>query len=105
MKHIDFTSVVIKDIEGNETTVDISKNLAAILYKSAVNKDGLEIAKQIYTNGSHDVDSHIAKAIKQILLTSFLAVVQEALIPELDDIINKEQFDGEPELADGQATA
>lgn len=38
MKHIDFTNIVIKDIEGNETTVDISKDLAAILYKSAVNQ-------------------------------------------------------------------
>lgn len=85
---IDFKNINIKDIEGKETTVNIAKDLAKVLYNTAVVKEGLDIAKDIYNNGEVEVDINLAKAIKQLINGNFLAVVQEALNPVLDSIID-----------------
>lgn len=88
---IDFKNVIVKDIEGAEETIDMSKELGKILYKSAISKEGLDLARDIYDNGEVELDVETAKAVKQIVINSFLAVIQEALVPELDSIIDQEE--------------
>lgn len=101
---IDFKNITIKDIEGNESTVDISKDLGNILYKSAVNQEGLEISRELYHNGEMDITKENAEVIKSIIASSFLAVVQESLNPILDEIMKPEEIETSAEeiTEDGQ---
>lgn len=85
---IDFRNIVIKDIEGAEETVDMSKELGRVLYKSAISKEGLTLAKDIYDNGEVDLDRDSAASIKEVIVSGFLAIIQESVIPMLDNIIN-----------------
>lgn len=87
---IDFKNINIKDIEGNDKAVDVSKDLANVLYNTAITKEGLEIAKTIYNNGEVEVSKNLAEAIKQLINGNFLAVIQESLNPILDNIISSE---------------
>ena len=101
---IDFKNITIKDIEGNESTVDISKDLGNILYRSAVNQEGLEISRELYHNGEMDITKENAEVIKNIIASSFLAVVQESLNPIFDEIMKSEEIETSAEeiIEDGQ---
>lgn len=94
---IDFKNIVIRDIEGNEENIDMSKELGKILYKFAISKEGLELAKDIYDNGEVELDKDAATSIKGVVSNGFLAIVQESVIPMLDEIINSENNDQQAE--------
>lgn len=94
---IDFKNIVIRDIEGNEENIDMSKELGKILYRSAISKEGLELAKNIYDNGEAELDKDAATSIKGVVSNGFLAIVQESVIPMLDEIINSENNDQQAE--------
>ena len=87
---IDFRNITIKNIEGEESTVDISKDLGNLLYNSAVSKEGLEISRELYHNGEMDVTKDNVEVLKGIIAGNFLAVIQESLNPIFDKIMNTE---------------
>lgn len=85
---INFKNITVKDIEGAEEIIDMSKELGKILYKTAISKEGLELAKEIYNNGEVELDKDTAISIKAIISNHFLAIIQESIIPILEELIN-----------------
>lgn len=88
---VNFANIKVTDIDGTEETVDISKELGKTLYRTAIRKEGLDIAKELYENGEIEVDAFTATALKQLISTNFLAIIQSAIIPTLEDIIASEK--------------
>lgn len=83
---VDFRTINVKDIDGTESPVDISKELATILYRSAITMTALDLAKELYKEGQIEINEEAAVAIIKIVETSFLAAIQEAVIPVLESI-------------------
>ena len=52
---IDFRKIQVKDIEGNNSTVDIAKMLGNAIYQKTADLGELELAQQIYKNGEVEV--------------------------------------------------
>lgn len=101
---IDFRNITIKNIEGEESTVDISKDLGNLLYNSAVSQEGLEISRELYYNGEMDVTKDNVEVLKGIIAGNFLAVIQESLNPIFDKIMNTEEIEtSAEEIKDEQA--
>lgn len=90
---LNFKNISIVTIEGDITTVDISKELGGILYKAAISPEALQMARDLYAGNEIEVTKDIAQPIKDIINSSFLAIVQEAINPILDQIIGEEEND------------
>lgn len=102
---INFRNITIKNIEGEESTVDISKDLGNLLYNSAVSQEGLEISRELYHNGEMDVTKENVEVLKGIIAGNFLAVIQESLNPIFDKIMNTEEIEtSAEEIKDEQTT-
>lgn len=83
---IDFRNIQVKDIEGNNSTVDIAKMLGNAIYQRTADLGELELAQNIYKNGEVELSTDQAERIKEYVRTNFVAVVQvvvnEALLVE-----------------------
>lgn len=76
---IDFREIQVKDIEGNNSTVDIAKMLGNAIYQKTADLGELELAQQIYKNGEVELSTNQAERIKEYVRTNFVAVVQIAV--------------------------
>ena len=76
---IDFRNIQVKDIEGNNSTVDIAKMLGNAIYQKTADLGELELAQQIYKNGEVELSTEQAERIKEFVRTNFVAVVQIAV--------------------------
>ena len=78
---IDFREIQVKDIEGNNSTVDIAKMLGMgnAIYQKPADLGELELAQQIYKNGEVEVSPEQAESIKKYVSTGFVAFVQVAV--------------------------
>ena len=76
---IDFRKIQVKDIEGNNSTVDIAKMLGNAIYQKTADLGELELAQQIYKNGEVEVSPEQAESIKKYVSTRFVAFVQVAV--------------------------
>ena len=76
---IDFRNIQVKDIEGNNSTVDIAKMLGNAIYQKTADLGELELAQQIYKNGEVELSTNQAERIKEYVRTNFVAVVQIAV--------------------------
>ena len=76
---IDFREIQVKDIEGNNSTVDIAKMLGNAIYQKTADLGELELAQQIYKNGEVELSTEQAERIKEFVRTNFVAVVQIAV--------------------------
>lgn len=76
---IDFRKIQVKDIEGNNSTVDIAKMLGNTIYQKTADLGELELAQQIYKNGEVELSTDQAERIKEYVKTNFVAVVQIAV--------------------------
>lgn len=76
---IDFRNIQVKDIEGNNSTVDIAKMLGNAIYQKTADLGELELAQQIYKNGEVELSTNQAERIKKYVRTNFVAVVQIAV--------------------------
>lgn len=76
---IDFRKIQVKDIEGNNSTVDIAKMLGNAIYQKTADLGELELAQQIYKNGEVELSTDQAERIKEYVRTNFVAVVQIAV--------------------------
>lgn len=85
---IDFRKIEVKDIEGHKSTVDLSKELGNAIYRKTADLGELETARKIYHDGEIGVDASTAPMLHRYICETFLAFVQEAVCPLLDDIIN-----------------
>lgn len=85
---IDFRNIEVRDIDGNKSTVDVSKELGNVIYKKTADIGELELAREIYKQGEAEVDAEKAHIIVKYVNETFLAFVKEAICPVLEDIIN-----------------
>ena len=85
---IDFRNIKVKDIEGNNSTLDVSKELGNAIYGKTADIGELELARDIYKNGEIDVEATTAAILVKYVREGFLAFVQEAVCPLLENIIN-----------------
>ena len=85
---VDFRNIKVKDIEGNNSTLDVSKELGNAIYGKTADIGELELARDIYKNGEIDVEATTAAIIVKYVREGFLAFVQEAVCPLLENIIN-----------------
>lgn len=85
---IDFRNIKVKDIEGNNSTLDVSKELGNAIYGKTADIGELELARDIYKNGEVDVEATTAAIIVKYVREGFLAFVQEAVCPLMENIIN-----------------
>ncbi len=76
---IDFRNIQVKDIEGNNSTVDIAKMLGNAIYQKTADLGELELAQQIYKNGEVELSTNQVERIKEYVRTNFVAVVQIAV--------------------------
>lgn len=76
---IDFRNIQVKDIEGNNSTVDIAKMLGNTIYQKTADLGELELAQNIYKNGEVELSPEQAERIKEYVKTNFVAVVQIAV--------------------------
>lgn len=76
---IDLRNIQVKDIEGNNSTVDIAKMLGNTIYQKTADLGELELAQQIYKNGEVELSPEQAERIKEYVKTNFVAVVQIAV--------------------------
>ena len=76
---IDFRKIQVKDIEGNNSTVDIAKMLGNAIYQKTADLGELELAQSIYKNGEVELSPEQAERIKEYVKTNFVAVVQIAV--------------------------
>lgn len=82
---VDFRKLKVEDIEGNKSTVDISKMLGNAIYQKTVDLGELELAQNIYKNGEVELSPEQAANIKGYVSTGFVAFVQIAVNKALDD--------------------
>lgn len=85
---IDFRTIQVKDIEGNNSTFDISKMLGNAIYQKTADLGELELAQQIYKNGIVELSPEKAERIKEYVKSNFVAVVQVAVNEALSSINN-----------------
>ena len=76
---IDFREIQVKDIEGNNSTVDIAKMLGNAIYQKTADLGELELAQNIYKNGEVEVSPEQAESIKKYVSTGFVSFVQVAV--------------------------
>lgn len=76
---IDFRQIQVKDIEGNNSTVDIAKMLGNTIYQKTADLGELELAQNIYKYGEVELSPEQAERIKEYVKSNFVAVVQIAV--------------------------
>lgn len=76
---IDFRKIQVKDIEGNNSTVDIAKMLGNAIYQKTADLGELELAQDIYKKGEVELSAEQAEVIKSYVKVGFVAFVQVAV--------------------------
>lgn len=82
---IDFRKIQVKDIEGNNSVLDISKALGNSIYQSTADLGELELAQNIYKNGEVELSPEQSEIIKRYVCNGFVAFVQVAINKALSD--------------------
>ena len=80
---IDFRKIQVKDIEGKENSLDISKMLGNAIYQKTSDLGELELAQNIYKNGEVELSP---EQIKGYVKTNFVAFVQVAVNEALSKV-------------------
>ena len=83
---IDFSKIQIKDIEGNEKTVDISKELGNMMYLNAHDIAVADLGHDIYHKKEVELTKEQAQNVKVFVEQGFKAILKRELIPILDSI-------------------
>jgi hypothetical protein len=83
---IDFSKVEVKDIEGNVTTVDISKELGNMMYLNAQDIAVADLGHEIYHKKEVELTKEQAQQVRLFVDEGFKAFVKRELLPVLDSI-------------------
>lgn len=87
---IDFRKITVTDIEGNEKTFDVSKELGNTIYKNTPDLGELDFAQEIYKQGEIEVDEEKAGIIRKYMESGqFLAFIKKSVYDKLDSINNQ----------------
>ena len=84
--------IEVTKIDGSKQKLKLDyKGLANYIFNQTKDLGELELARELYKEGELEVDRETAIALKKYIGECFNAVVQEALFPILDKIINEEK--------------
>lgn len=62
---IDFRKIEVTDLEGNKSTVDVSKSFGNVIYQNTGDIGELELAREIYKSGEVDLSPEQAEGLKR----------------------------------------
>lgn len=86
---IDFRTIEVMDIDGNKSTLDVSKELGNTIYNNTPDIGESDFAKEIYRQGEVEVDDQKAEIIRKYLeIGKFFAYVKKGVFEKLDSINN-----------------
>lgn len=83
MKKVDFTQIIIPDIEGNEQQADFSKQIGNQLYMQGQNIDECELGKRIYFDGEVELNEQDGNAIRR-MIAGYSYVARQAIMKALE---------------------
>lgn len=83
---VDFKRIPVKDLEGNITETNISKELSQVIYADAREIKDLDLALDIYKHGELDINDEQLEVIKKYLSNYFKAFVQKAFNDYIDTL-------------------
>ena len=84
--------IEVTKIDGSKQKLELDyKGLANYIFNQTKDLGELEMARELYNTGSLEIDKERATALRTYIGECFNAVVQEALFPILDKIINEEK--------------
>ncbi len=89
---VDFSKVVVKDIEDKDVIVDVSHELGKTMYANAFPDEELQIGKDIYFKKEIELNRPRAEAIKKYL-PNFTAVVRMAISQILEKVIESDSIE------------
>lgn len=90
-KRINFKQIEVAiNYDGDKATVDASKELAAIIFNTAINYDDFELGRIIHQNGEVEIDINQAEIIKKYAASGTLTYFALAAIREALDILFQE---------------
>jgi len=81
---IDFSKIMIEDIEGNEIAVDVSKQLGNMMYVNAQDIAVADLGREIYHEKEVELNDVQAKQIRPFVEGGFKAILKRVLLPMLD---------------------
>lgn len=90
MKTVDFKSVKYYDIEGNTSTVDVSKELGNQIFKKTTDIGELDLARAIYHKGEVELTKEQAAIIAEYVRNGFVAFVHVPLCGQLAELFINE---------------
>lgn len=98
MKKIDFSKIVVKDIEGNPYRVqqgkeiveyDFCKPLGNTLFYTSKDIRLSEIGQKIYHHETVELTDEEIKAVREVINSAFVAFVLMSVNPQLDELLNE----------------
>lgn len=90
MKKVDFRKIVVKDIEGKETAMDIAKVMGNTIYNNTPDLGELEFAQDIYKLGEVEVTEERAAMVRNMDVGQFFAYIKKAVNEALDMALKEE---------------
>ncbi len=81
---IDFSKIMIEDIEGNKIAVDVSKQLGNMMYVNAQDIAVADLGREIYHKKEVELNDVQAKQIRPFVEGGFKAILKRVLLPMLD---------------------
>lgn len=90
-KKIDFKVIEVTGLDGQVHHFDMSKELGNTIYAKTLDLGELELAREIYKNGEVEIDEAQAAILIRYIRENFLAFVQEAICPVLENLFNNQK--------------
>ena len=83
-KKVDFRQLMLKDIEGNELPVDISKNLGNMMYMQGQTIDECELGRDIYHKGEVELKEKDIDVVKRFA-NNFSFIMRQTILDAIED--------------------
>lgn len=80
---IDFSKIQVKDIEGNEVTLDVSQQLGNMMYLNAQDIAVADLGHEIYHKKEVELNDDQAKAVAEFVENGFKAFVKREILAML----------------------
>lgn len=81
---IDFSKIQVKDIEGNEVTIDVSQELGNMMYLNAKDIAVADLGHEIYHKKEVELNDEQAKAVAEFVENGFKAFVKREILAQLN---------------------
>ena len=81
---VDFSKIQVKDIEGNEVTLDVSKELGNMIYLNAKDIAVSDLGREIYHKKEVDLTEEQAKIVAEFADNGFKAFVKREILALLE---------------------